>query len=128
MNDSTHSAKAADPQARTAAILADAAKSINATGYLGSIVMLLCNQLAQSEPPPVDRGEWGTNNRGEAFRFEAPLGEGMATCVVYRDGYCALCAVYLGGTDVLPVLDASVVARLEDAMNAEDARLMGRAA
>lgn len=125
----THQHLEADPQARYAAILADAEKSVNAEGYMRGIGLALCNELAQLAPPPVDRGEWGTNSIGEAFRFVAPLGDGAVTCIVYRDGrYSALGGVYAGGVDVLPFLSSATVSDLEEAMWREEAAWLERLA
>lgn len=129
----THQKLEADPQARFAAILADAEKSVNAEGYMRGIGLALCNELAQCAPPPVDRGKPGTDSIGEAFRFVCLLNPedktSGVTCIVYRDGrFSALGGVYAGGVDVLPSLDGPTRFYLEQAMERESEAWLERLA
>lgn len=111
MTDSTHSAKASDPQARAAAILADAANASSPEGVVCAQILLLCNELSEFVPPP--------KHETEAFRFTYDFPEFPVVCVAYRSSYCALGAVYLDGADIMPLLSREVLGKIEDRMEAE---------
>lgn len=132
MTDHLARALAAEPDKRADAIIgrieAESANDFLAMRYakqagaLSAIVHLLCNEIAEYQPPKLDP------EHEHAYPVLLKYGTEAVAVVSYADGEpgWTLTGVYVNGADVLASLRGSVEAEIEDqiwdAISREEAR------